>query len=154
MISFILYFILGIFIGFYKPDNYFTLYGILTFIIPYIIMVVVREFLRWQMLNKVEKSKVFTIVTFLLFTTIEVSVRMASSSLSTSYNIFIFIALTVLPAISNNIVGTYIATTVGYKPNVFWMLIIGLYAVILPIVPNAGTYVRALIELLFPFVQL
>ena len=40
LISFILYYILGIFIGFYRIDNYLTLYGLKTFVIPYIIMTV------------------------------------------------------------------------------------------------------------------
>ena len=154
MISFILYYILGIFIGFYRPTNYFTLHGIGTFVIPYVVMIILREFLRWQILNKVEKSKELMIVTCLMFIIMEISVRIASANLVTSYNIFLFIALTVLPAISNNIVATYIARKVGYKPNLFWMLIVGMYAVVLPIVPNTGTYVNSLIEFLFPFVIL
>ena len=63
LISFILYYVFGIFIGFNKTDNFLTFYGIRTFIVPYIIMIIIREFLRYQMLTKTEKSKSLTIVT-------------------------------------------------------------------------------------------
>ena len=152
LISFIIYYIFGIFIGFYKPTNYFTFYGIRTFIVPYIVMIVLREFLRLQILNKTEKSKLLTIITCLLFILLELSVAFANSSFSTNYNIFIFIALTMLPVISNNIVCTYIAKKVGCIPNIFWLLISNLYLVMLPIVPNVGPYLQSLISFLFPFV--
>ena len=80
------------------------------------------------------------------------SSRIKQSSLNSNYNIFIFIALTILPIISNNIACTYIAKKVGYKANVFWLLISGLYGVTLPIVPNVGYYIQSLINFLFPFV--
>lgn len=152
MISFIIYYIFGIFIGFYKPNNFFTFYGIRTFIVPYIVMIIAREYLRLQILNKTDKSKILTVITCILFIALELSVAFANSTFNTNYNIFIFIALTVLPVISNNIVCTYIAKKVGYKPNIFWLLITGLYSVALPIVPNVGPYIQSLIKFLFPFV--
>ena len=152
MISFIIYYIFGIFIGFYKPNNFFNFYGIRTFIVPYIVMIIAREYLRLQILNKTDKSKILTVITCILFIALELSVAFANSTFNTNYNIFIFIALTVLPVISNNIVCTYIAKKVGYKPNIFWLLISGLYSVSLPIVPNVGPYIQSLIKFLFPFV--
>ena len=154
LISFILYYILGIFIGFYRTQNYLNFYGVRTFILPYVIMIVVREYLRMQMLNKADKSKSLTIMVCLLFILLEVSVRALGSKLNSGYSVFIFVALTLLPIISNNIVATYIAKKVGYKPNIFWLLVIGLYTVVLPIAPNVGMYITCLIEFLFPFILL
>ncbi len=152
LISFIIYYIFGIFIGFYKTTNFLNFYGIRTFIIPYIIMIILREYLRVQILNKTDKSKKLTFVVFLVFILLELSPKIFSSNLSSNYNKFIFIALTILPIISNNIVCTYIAKKTGYKPNVFWLLVMGLYNVFLPIAPNDGYYIQSLIQFLFPFV--
>lgn len=151
LVSFIIYYILGIFIGFVRTDNYLTFYGIKTFIIPYILMVIFREYLRCQMLNKAEKSKTLTIVTCILFILLDFSNRYNAGALGSNYSKFLFIALTLLPIISNNIVCTYIAKKVGYKPNIFWMLIAGLYEPLLPFVPNVGLYIESLIRFLFPF---
>lgn len=152
LISFIIYYIFGIFIGFYKTTNFLNFYGIRTFIIPYIIMIILREYLRVQILNKTDKSKKLTFIVILVFILLELSPKIFSSNLSSNYNKFIFIALTILPIISNNIVCTYIAKKTGYKPNVFWLLVIGLYSVFLPIAPNDGYYIQSLIQFLFPFV--
>ena len=152
LISFIIYYIFGIFIGFYRPANFLTFYGIRTFIIPFTIMIVLREYLRVQMLNKADNSKVLTVATFALFVLLEMSPSIYTSSLTSDYNIFLFIALTILPVISNNVVCTYIGKKVGYKPNIFWLLVTSMYVVFLPIVPNGGYYITALIEFLFPFV--
>lgn len=152
LISFIIYYIFGIFIGFYKTTNFLNFYGIRTFIVPYIIMIILREYLRVQMLNKTEKSKILTFFAILIFMLLELSPKIYSSNLSSNYNKFIFIALTILPIISNNIVCTYIAKKVGYKPNIFWLLVTGLYNVFLPIAPNDGYYIQSLIQFLFPFV--
>ena len=152
LISFIIYYIFGIFIGFYKTTNFLNFYGIRTFIIPYIIMIILREYLRVQILNKTDKSKKLTFIVILVFILLELSPKIFSSNLSSNYNKFIFIALTILPIISNNIVCTYIAKKTGYKPNVFWLLVMGLYNVFLPIAPNDGYYIQSLIQFLFPFV--
>ena len=150
--SFIIYYIFGIFIGFNKTANFLTAYGIRTFIIPFTIMIVLREYLRVQMLNKADNSKILTFATLALFMLLELSPRIYTSNLASNYNKFIFIALTILPIISNNIVCTYIAKKVGFIPNVFWLLVTSMYMVFLPIVPNSGYYITSLIEFLFPFV--
>ena len=150
--SFIIYYIFGIFIGFVRTDNYFTFYGMRVFIIPYIVMIILREYLRGQMLNKAENSKLLTIVTCIMFILLDFSNRFNVSSLNTNYSKFIFLALTLLPIISNNVVCTYIARKVGYKPNILWMLVAGLYEPLLPFIPDVGLYISSLIRFLFPFV--
>ena len=117
-------------------------------------MIIIREYFRAQMLNKADKSIILTIITCIMFILLELSVGINKLNISDGYSIFIFIALTLLPIISNNIVCTYIARKVGYKPNIFWLLVAGLYTVFIPIAPNAGAYVGSLIKLLFPIILL
>jgi len=151
MICFMLYYIFGIFIGFVRTENYLNLYGIKTFIVPFIIMISLKEFLRFQMLNKTDKSKILTIVTCILFIMIDVSVTIQSNTIDSGYSIFIYLASVILPIFSNNIVCTYICIKNGYKPNIFWLLIAQLYMVFLPFVPKVGIYIGSLINFLFPF---
>ena len=93
-----------------------------------------------------------TVLACIIFILIELSLKIFNSSLDTKYNIFMFMALTLLPIISNNVAATYIAKKNGYKPNIVWFLVIGLYSVFLPFVPNDGPYIQSLIQFLFPFV--
>ncbi len=152
LLSFIFYYIFGLLIGYVRTDNYFTLYGITAFLLPYVIMISLKEYFRFQVLNKTDQSKALTIVTCILFILIDCANQLSNSSLSSNYNIFLFIALSILPIISNNIVCTYISRKVGYKPNIAWLLVAGLYGVVLPIVPNVGLYIESLIMFLFPYI--
>jgi len=152
LISFIFYYIFGIFIGFVRTNNYLNIYGITRFIFPYIIMIILREYLREQLLNKTETSKILTITTCILFILLEFSNKINNSSLNSNYSIFLFIALSLIPIISNNIVSTYVAKKVGCKPNIFWLTVAGLYGVILPFTPNVGPYIESLIMCIFPFI--
>ena len=54
---FLLYYILGFVVGLARNQNYFTLYGLKTFIIPTIVYCILREYLRYNMLCKSEGSK-------------------------------------------------------------------------------------------------
>ena len=136
MIFFIAYYLLGILIGFAKVDNYYSLYGIKTFIMPIILLILLKELLRYNMLKKSEGSKVLTIITFILFVCIDALVVIPTSDLSTRYNLFIFLSLTLLPAISNNFLLTYQSIKVGYKPNIIYLLVMNLYRYLIPIIPN------------------
>lgn len=152
LISFTIYYIFGIFIGFVRTENFLTFYGIRTFIIPYILMIILREYLRYQMLSKTDSSRLLTVITCIMFIMLELSPIISSSILDSKYNIFIFMAMNLLPIISNNIACSYIAKKNGYKPNVFWRLVAGLYLVFLPFAPNDGSYIQSLIKFLFPYV--
>ena len=55
--SFIIYYLFGLIIGFIRTEMHYSLYGVLNFILPYIIMIILKEFLRYQILVKADKSK-------------------------------------------------------------------------------------------------
>lgn len=150
LIYFILYYVLGIFIGFVDVQNYYNVYGLKTFIIPTILTIILKEFLRYNILQKAEGSKIVNVLTFMLFVFLDVSVILYSTTLTSGYNIFMFIALSLMPAISNNILATYISLKVGYKPIIFYLLIIELYVYLLPIIPNPNEYLTSIIEFVIP----
>jgi len=150
--GFLIYYLFGLLIGFVKTDNLFSFYGMKNFIIPYIIIVALKEFLRYQMIMKSGKSKVLIIIICLLFIFFDITNDIDYTNWLNNYSVFVFFAITLLPAIINNIVCTYIAKKVGYMPNILWLLIDGLYGVILPFVPNTGIYIGSIIKFLFPIV--
>ena len=152
LISFIVYYIFGIFIGFVRTENYLNFYGITHLIIPFIANIFIKEYLRFQFLKKTEKSKLLIVITCIVFILLDITRVLSIKSLTDNYSTFIFIALRLLPIISNNIVCTYISLKSGYKPNIFWLLIAELYSIFLPFVPNTGLYIDSLIKLIFPFV--
>lgn len=51
---FLLYYISGIFLSFARVDNYYTFHSLINIIIPIIVTILLKEFLRYQMLLKSE----------------------------------------------------------------------------------------------------
>ena len=146
----LLYYLLGILIGFYKADNYYTLYGLKTFILPIVCYIVLREYFRYMVMRKREGSILLTITTIILFIFLDITTSIYYGKFETNYDTFVFTALTILPAISTNLIFSYITTKVGYKPLILFSLVISLYPYLLPIVPNPSQYLVSLIDLLLP----
>lgn len=150
LISFLLYYLFGIIIGFYKTDNYLNLHGFKTFIIPITLAIILKEYLRYQMLTKSEGEKFLTITTVIIFILMDITNAIYFGDFSTWYNAFLFIALTFLPSVSINIAASYIAIKTGYKPNIIWILVTKLYVYCIPIVPNPNEYILSVIRFIFP----
>ena len=147
---FLVYYALGIFIGFVKTANYLNFYGLFNFIIPYIIVIILKEFLRYQMLSKTDKKKILIVCVCLAFIIFDIIVNISMNRVVSFHDVIMFALVNVFPIISTNIACCYIALKVGYKPNLLWVLIMNLYGSILPIVPNFGVYLTTMINFLLP----
>lgn len=152
LIYFILYYLFGIIIGFARTDNYYTLDGLVKFIIPTILTIILKEFFRYMVLTKSEGNNLLVVFSFILFVFMDITNPLYYNQFSSKYETFIFVALTLLPAISTNIACTYISTKTGYKPVIFYLLIMNLVNYLVPIVPNPNEYLLSIINLVFPFV--
>lgn len=152
LISFLLYYLLGIIMGFYKAGNYYNFYSITTILIPLILINILSEYLRYQMIMKSEGNNVLTITTCLLFIVIDITSAIYFADFSNSYQTFLFVALTFFPSVSRNIASCYVASKVGYKPNIVWVLITKLYIYLLPIIPDPNEYILSIIKFIFPFI--
>ena len=152
LLYFVIVYLLGIFIGFAKTSDYYNWYGLKTFILPLTITIFLKEILRYMMLKKSEGSKLLFVTSALLFVFLDVTEAVYYNSFNSGYNIFIFIALSLLPAISSNLSFSYISKRTGYKPIIFYLLITRLYVYLVPIVPDFNEYLTAIIGLILPIV--
>ncbi len=150
LIFFILYYLFGVFIGFARTGNYYNLHGIFTFMIPLVLVILLKEFLRYMMLVKSEGSRLLVVTTVILFIFIDITEVIFYSKFDSNWNNFLFFALTLIPAISQNIACTYLTIHTGYKPVIFYLLIYELYPYLIPIIPNPNEYIVAIVELLVP----
>lgn len=152
VIFFIAYYALGLLIGFARTENYLTWTGITTFIIPSACYIILREVSRYTMMCKAEGNRALYIVTTALFILMDITSAIYYNQFSSSYETFIFIALSLLPAVSANVVFSYMTLNTGYKPIIVYSLIIGLYQYLLPIIPNPSEYLVAVITFLLPII--
>lgn len=149
-IFFIIFYLLGVFISFARVEGYYTWYGLKTMVIPVILTIILREILRYMVMCKSEGNKLLLILSCIMFIFIEVTTTIYYTNFSTKYSSFLFIAITLLPAISSNIVFSILTLKVGYKPIILYALVIGLYRYLFPIIPNPDEYLTSIIMFLVP----
>ena len=154
MVFLILYYLFGIIIGYAESNNYLTLYGLTVFIIPTILKIVFKEHLRNSFLTKSGDNKFLIIYTTLLFIMIDILSALSVLKMSNMHDLFLFIALVLLPSITVNIFATYINIKVGFMPVIIYLLIFSLYQYIVPIVPDPSEYLKAIIDFVLPILIL
>ena len=154
MVFLIFYYLFGIIIGYAESNNYLTLYGLTVFIIPTILKIVFKEHLRNSFLTKSGDNKFLIIYTTLLFIMIDILSALSVLKMSNMHDLFLFIALVLLPSITVNIFATYINIKVGFMPVIIYLLIFSLYQYIVPIVPDPSEYLKAIIDFVLPILIL
>lgn len=150
LVFIICFYLLGLIIGFTKTNIIYGFNAFARMILPYILIVLLKEYLRYQSLVKAGKSKFLTIIICIMFIFWDITNQINIGLLDTGYKIYIFFTTILLPAISKNITSGYIAKRVGYIPNILWILLYELYSILLPIVPNSGIYIKSMIDFLYP----
>lgn len=149
---FLLYYLLGLFIGLAKNPSYLNLYGLRVFILPLIIYTILREVLRYNMLNKADNNTLCSIIVVTVFIVLDMAYIIDYTSAVGKYSILKLIALSILPIISRNISYSYVSKKMGYKPIIIFDLIFGLYPYLITIVPNPSEYIVAIIQLVVPVI--
>lgn len=147
MIFFLFYYLLGIVIGFAHNTNYYisTLFSLIVYIL-------LKEYLRYQLLCKASESIYLKILIIIFFIIIDSTILFSIHSISFNKELFLLFAVDFLPLVSENILCSYLCMTTGYKPNVLYLLVIKLYRYIIPIVPNPSEYLYSIIFLLYPLI--
>ena len=148
-----LFYLSGLIIGFTKTGNYLNWYGLKTFIIPTILIIVLKEYLRYGISLKSEGNKALLIFAVITFVMMDISSVLAFYVKGVQ-DLFLLYALNLLPAISNNILCFYIVRKTNYKPSIVYMLIMNLYKYIIPIVPNPTEYIKSMIDFIVPLLFL
>ncbi len=150
IVFFMIYYLFGVIIGFAKTGNHYTITGLKTFIIPIAFLIVLEEYLRYMMMCKAEGNKIVTVTTILLFIFLDITSVVYYTKFNSKYDTFIFIALSLLPAISKNICFSYLVLKTGYKPLMLYQLALSLYYYLIPIVPNPDEYLSSIIQFIIP----
>lgn len=149
MTFFVLYYLFGLLVGFTRISNY-SWNSIVSYAIPLTLYILLREFLRYNILKKTELNDIATAISILLFIVLDLANGLYYIDYRNAYGTMMYLSLSVFPVISSNIVYSFLSKRSGYRPIIFYSLIIGLYRYILPIIPNANVLMTTLLNTLLP----
>ena len=148
---FIVIYLLGLLMGFNK--TYFSLNpnSLMQGLIPVFIITVILERLKFILIknNSEEKKNIYviTVLTILL----NVAVFSNIYNIDNNYKLFIFVCVTLLPIIAQELLTSFIIYNYGLLPALTYKLVMNLYVYVLPITTNLGDYLYSAINIIMPF---
>ncbi len=154
MTYFIIIYIIGFFIGFLLSPYSFSFINIVKNITPVLLIIFVSEILRYAINKKGEKSNLILIGSVILFVLLDITFVFYSYDLTKTVDIIELLTLVVIQSISTNILLTYNSLKFGYLPNIVYRVILEISIFLIPIIPNFGEYIQAVIDFVLPIVVL
>ena len=149
---YIVTYLLGIFVGFYRTPFNIAPIAIILNITPIIITIILAELIRYMLVIKGSKDKTIIILVTLMFIILDLTLLVHVFNLAEPDRLLEFIITLVIPSISKNILLTYLAYKVGFKGAILYRLLFEAPVVFLPIFPDYGLYVGSLLQLIKPAV--
>lgn len=152
LVFFLVYYLMGIFIGFARSSNVLSISMFIGILIPSFIYIVLRELLRNKLVLKASNSRVLVILVGMFFMIMDFSIPFSSHILAFNREMFLLLAITIMPLITENILCTYISYNYGYKPCLVYLGIMYMFRYAAIIIPNPNEYLYSIVFFLLPLV--
>lgn len=153
MIYFLVIYASGLFIGFNRTIYTFSLNNWINNIIPTICIIILMEFIRYELIKKSANNKLIVIISCILMILFEISINFKLYNFSIPDDIYEFVGIIVFASISKNIFLTIQCIYTDYLNNIIYRLIMELYIYIVPIVPAFGPYVNSVLLIALPVIM-
>ena len=131
-----LFYMFGLYTGFYSQTNTFSLKTIFNYIIPITMIIISTEVIRSKLLT-IDKTKSIVLVT-IFGTLVDITMYLDVYGFNN------------LDSFAGNILYTYISRKYGKEPVIAYKLITILYMYIIPVMPNVYIYFRTFVRLIYP----
>lgn len=123
-------------------------------VLPVILVIVLSEILRYQLIEKGRYNKYILIITTLYFIIPDIIINYNAYDLHTIKGWFSLMSFIVFPSFIKNIYLSYNAYYYGYKANIIYRVLIEITQYFLPLIPNLGDYLKCVLDMIYPFVLL
>lgn len=141
----------GLKLGFLKSSYSLGFDHLFKITLPLILIIIISEILRFQMIDKGRNSKIVILTTIALFVSIDFFIGAGIYNLSNYKGVFEIIFFVVFPSLIKNILLTYMAYYFGYVSNIIYRMLMEISIYYLPIYPDISDYVKAVLTIVFSF---
>ena len=146
----LLTYMLGLFLGFTSNVYKLNLTNLFHNIIPYALLIIIAEVLRYEIIRKGEGSTLAYILIVFILTNIDLCLFRNIYDLSNGDGQIKYICVIVIPNLFKNVILMYFTKHGGVYPSLIYRLVLDLKLVIVPIFPNFGSYFECIINTTLP----
>jgi len=131
-----------------------TFSALINNIIPFFLIIIFSELLRFIIIRKGRGYKLIWIISVLLFSLMEITIKVKGYDFSLNIDIIKFSVEIVSVTLIKNIFLCYLVNRSGYKASILFRLLFDLPLYILPFFPNLGIFLDSVFKMLLPLVLL
>lgn len=146
----LMYYILGLYFGYYESSTKFSYYIAITFIIPLTLIIISSEVIRNKFIK--QKGKLNSILLFIAMVLIDLIVYTGVYDLSNFDDFLAVLGFIFFASVACNLLYNYIAKRFGVKGIIIYRLITTLYVYIIPIIPDVYIFFQSFIRMVFPYI--
>ena len=117
-------------------------------------MIIAQEFIRFSVINRYNNNKKVIVSITLAFILYEIGINIGAYDLSDATDLLKLFTMLVGGTITKNCLCSYLAYRADYKPAIIYRSIFELIIYVVPIFPNLGDYIEAMVSMLFPILLL
>lgn len=140
----------GLFLGFVRSPYSMDPITMIKNIAPLIVMIVSQELVRFLVISRYKNDKKVMVTTTISFVLSEIAIGMIAYDLNSASEVLKMITILVAGSITKNVLCSYLAFRADYKPAILYRCIFELIIYVVPIYPNLGDYIEAMVSMLFP----
>ena len=144
----------GLFLGFERNGYSLTFLNIVRNSFPILVVIIISEFLRFELNTKSEKRNLLIILGTILFILVDINIAMQVYDFSNLNDLLEMAALVILPSITKNILLTYFSLEFGFASTLIYRIITEIYVYLVPILPDFNIYLESIITFVYPLILL
>ncbi len=146
-----LYYLSGLRFGFVISERgALSLKSFIKYVLPLALIIIFSELLRSVLLA--QDNKIFTFISYVIGVASIVACAGGIPSLRSAYQFADFLGITLFPALTSNLLFTYLARRYGTLSNSVYRLILTLYFYLIPIVSDVPNILTSFVLLVMPIV--
>ncbi len=146
-----IFYVLGLYFGFYIAPIKFSLWGLWHYIIPFIIIIISSEVIRYILIS--QKNKESSLIAFISTVLIDIILYSKVYELNNLEDLLAIVGFISFASISCNLFFNYMSKHFGYKAIIWYRLITILYAFIIPVIPNMYIFFRSIGRMIYPYLM-
>lgn len=140
--------LIGLRFGFYQNPYFISSFVLTRYVLPITVTIVATEYLRRALLS--QKGRIATLTAYLCAILAELLMESNLSQVRNFYDFMDLVGLTLLPAVTANVLYCHVSRRFGMTPNILYRLIVALYVYFTPISPAIPDSLYAFAKLLIP----
>ena len=150
LIYLFVFYLMGIYFGYYKSPTQFGFKTIINFIIPFTVIIISSEYIRKTLI--VQKGKLSKVLLTIVMVLIDLVIYAGVYNAFILDDMLTILGFILFASISCNLLYNYITYRFGSKGVIIYRLMTILYAYFIPYIPDIYIFFRSFLRMLYPYI--